>query len=115
MLSAVPYDYYFKEISYIINYSIIGLIISIIGAFLVLIPLIRAIVRPLNTVSRSINDIAQGNADLTKRIEISSKDEVGSVVLGFNNFTDKLQEILKSIKKSQTNLYCRKFNRNMIL
>lgn len=104
LLSAVPYDYYFKEISYIINYSIIGLVISIIGAFLVLIPLIRAIVRPLNTVSRSINDIAQGNADLTKRIEISSKDEVGSVVLGFNNFTDKLQEILKSIKKSQTNL-----------
>lgn len=104
ILSAVPYDYYFNEISYIIKYAIIGLIISIIGAVLVLIPVIRAIVKPLKVVSRSINDIAQGNADLTKRIDISSKDEVGSVVQGFNNFSDKLQTLLKNIKNSQTNL-----------
>ncbi|MBO4859388.1 MAG: methyl-accepting chemotaxis protein [Treponema sp.] len=104
IMAAVPYDYYFGELKYLMNFAIISLAVSILLATLVLIPVIRVIVKPLKVVSKSINQIASGNADLTQRIEVTTKDEVGTVVEGFNNFTNKLQDILRNIKASQANL-----------
>lgn len=104
ILAAVPYSHYFRHLSNLIMFSIISFVVAVIAAFLIVIPLARAIVRPLKNVSRSINEIASGNADLTKRLDVNSKDEVGLVVVGFNTFTNKLQAILSSIKSSQNNL-----------
>ena len=36
--------------------------------------------------------LAKGNADLTKRISVSSEDEIGDVADSFNIFSEKLQE-----------------------
>ena len=104
LVAAVPYDHYFGHLTGLLNFSIICLVLSIIISIIILIPVIRAIVKPLKVVSQSINQIASGNADLTKRIEISSNDEVGRVVEGFNNFSNKLQTILQNIRNSQTEL-----------
>ena len=104
ILAAAPYSHYFRHLSNLIMFSIISFVVAVIAAFLIVIPLARAIVRPLKNVSRSINEIASGNADLTKRLDVDSKDEVGLVVVGFNTFTNKLQAILSSIKSSQNNL-----------
>ncbi|MCI1209948.1 MAG: methyl-accepting chemotaxis protein [Treponema sp.] len=59
------------------------------------------ILRPLKTVEKTITDIASGNADLTKRIAVKSNNEIGSVVSGFNKFTEKLQSIIVELKKSE--------------
>ncbi len=76
----------------VIAFAIIAFIIGTI--FVVL------IVKPLKLVSNSITEIASGNADLTKRIKQTSKDEVGDVVSGFNAFTTKLHSIISEIKDS---------------
>ena len=60
--------------------------------------------RPLKIVVESIIGIASGNADLTKRIEVKNNDEIGSVGLGFNQFIQKLQEIIAQVKKSKESL-----------
>lgn len=62
--------------------------------------------KPLSIVQNTINGIAEGNADLTKRIELAHlpNDEVGRVVTGFNKFAGKLQEIVKNIKNSKEEL-----------
>lgn len=60
--------------------------------------------RPLKVVEQSINGIASGNADLSKRIDINSNTEIGSVVEGFNRFTEKLQSIVHELKKSKVAL-----------
>ncbi len=62
--------------------------------------------KPLQIVQKTINGIAEGNADLTKRIELSHvpNDEVGKVVTGFNKFAEKLQDIVKNIKASKDEL-----------
>ena len=44
----------------------------------------------LRKVSSSLKEIAQGNGDLTVRIDYANKDEVGEVVHWFNQFLDKL-------------------------
>jgi methyl-accepting chemotaxis protein len=60
--------------------------------------------KPLQTVEKTINGIASGRADLTQRITVKSNNEIGSVVNGFNRFTEKLQEIIAGIKKSKESL-----------
>ncbi len=60
--------------------------------------------KPLGVVEKSINEIASGHADLTQRIQLNSKTEIGSVVEGFNSFTAKLQSIVSELKKSKEQL-----------
>lgn len=65
---------------------------------------IRNILKPLRNVEKSINDIASGNADLTRRIDHTVNNEIGSVVSGFNTFVGKLQGIMIDLKKSKEDL-----------
>lgn len=59
------------------------------------------LLHPLQTVEEAINGIASGNADLTKRISITADNEIGSIVNGFNKFTEKLQTIVLELKNSK--------------
>ncbi len=58
--------------------------------------------RSVNKVSRSLKAIAQGEGDLTRRIRVNSKDEVGDLAHWFNVFVEKLQatigEVIEVIK-----------------
>jgi len=52
---------------------------------------------PLNKITDMLKDIAQGEGDLTKRIDITSKDEVGDLARWFNTFIDKLHDIIYQV------------------
>jgi methyl-accepting chemotaxis protein len=57
----------------------------------------RRIVRPINAAVAGLKDIAQGEGDLTLRLQVSSRDEVGELAKWFNTFVDKLQGIIRQI------------------
>jgi len=61
------------------------------------ITLSRSIVLPLNRATRMLQEIAEGRGDLTRRLEVSSRDELGEMAYWFNRFTDGLQTIVKGI------------------
>ena len=65
---------------------------------------VRRMLKPLNGVKDTLNDISSGDADLTKRIDLKSKDEIGAVVSGFNTFAGKLQTIIGDVKTSKDEL-----------
>ena len=75
------------------------LIIIILGTFVLMFSL-----KPLKIVKNAITGIASGNADLTQRIEVKVNNEIGQVVQGFNNFTEKLQTIISDVKSSKNEL-----------
>ncbi len=52
---------------------------------------------PIKKVSISLMEISQGASDLTKRIYVDSKDEIGDLSRNFNAFIEKLSEIIKRI------------------
>ena len=60
--------------------------------------------KPLKVLESSISEIATGNADLSKRIDISANNEIGRVVDSFNNFAEKLQSIMAAMKDSKNEL-----------
>jgi len=57
-------------------------------------------VKNILKVTASLKDVAEGEGDLTKRIEVSSKDEIGELSQWFNLFIEKLQTMIQDISKS---------------
>ena len=62
----------------------------------------NTIVKSVINVTQSLKDVAQGEGDLTKRIEIKSKDEIGELSKWFNTFVENLQIMIKDISGSST-------------
>ena len=71
---------------------------------LIILFLLGGVLSPLKKLIRAIEHISSGDADLTKRIDVSSKDETGEVVSGFNSFVEMIQHIISRIKGSKENL-----------
>ncbi len=80
----------------IVGAIVIALVLIVIVALSVFLSL-----KPLKNLNNSISEIASGHADLTKRIELNSKNEIGGVVEGFNTFVEKLQQIVTALKQSK--------------
>ena len=94
---------------YATGQSIQKILLTSFVVIVIILLLITALVlfrllNPLKKVESAINEIASGNADLTKRISVSANNEIGAIVLGFNNFTEKLQSIVSELKNSQLTL-----------
>ena len=66
--------------------------------------LIKQALAPLNILSKAMEDLSNGNGDLTQRIEVNSKDEIGTLAGHVNGFVEKLQSIVKDIATSSSEL-----------
>lgn len=55
------------------------------------------VIKPINIVARNMEDIATGEGDLTQRINIRNKDEIGELVKWFNAFVERLNTIIAGI------------------
>ena len=84
----------------------IALIATLIGILLLVFTglYLHILLRPLLALKKSISDIASGDADLTKKIDVTTKDEIGDVVQSFNQFTENLRMIISGVKASKENL-----------
>ena len=94
----------YSDMNRMILVMIFIVIFALIGAGCAGYGTANRIVRPIRRVESSVKEIAQGNADLTNRIEGKGDDEVGSLVEGFNTFMEKLQTIVSKIKNSKEDL-----------
>ena len=69
---------------------------------------IRLIIKPLKKQQQEIDaiicDIKEGRGDLTKRISVTSNDEIGNVTDAINEFIGTLQNIMSNIKINSTAL-----------
>jgi methyl-accepting chemotaxis protein len=53
-----------------------------------------SIVRPLGRTVELLKDIAEGEGDLTKRLDVKSRDEIGELAKWFDTFMGKLHDIM---------------------
>ncbi len=87
-------------------------LISVIIAALIIYFICLSVVKPINGVVEGLKDAAEGEGDLTKRLEAVSKDEVGDLAKWFNVFIARMQDIIKEVsdnagqlKQSSSTLY----------
>ncbi len=60
----------------------------------------RFVKRPLSRITTSFKDLSEGEGDLTRSIEVVSKDELGELAHFFNIFLEKLRSQMIKIKES---------------
>jgi len=82
--------------------AVVGtLIMILIGIFCVIFILISLVIgyslrRKLNTLYAKVHDLNGGEADLTKKININSGDELETIAGEFNTFIDHIHDQMKS-------------------
>ena len=77
-------------------------IVAAIGAIaIVMVALLitRAILRPVQGVVANLTDLAEGEGDLTTRLPVRTRDEIGELAQRFNEFMDKLHHMIQDITK----------------
>jgi methyl-accepting chemotaxis protein len=62
------------------------------------------VIPPLKSMLQSLRDMNNGSGDLTRRLPLQGKDEVGKIVNEFNRFVAQLQGIVKDVAHSSTQL-----------
>ena len=67
-------------------------------ASLVAYALVRSITRPIASVLGTMRELAEGEGDLTRRIPVAGRDELGELALAFNTFMDKLHDIIAQVR-----------------
>jgi methyl-accepting chemotaxis protein len=74
----------------------LGLALVGVGVLLVLaVVLGKRVVNRLHLLIAALKDLAAGEGDLTKRVALNSKDEIGEMAAAVNQFVDKLQPIVR--------------------
>lgn len=53
----------------------------------------------LGNIANALADIAEGDGDLTRRLDVRSQDEVGLLADKFNKFVDRLHQMVKMCVK----------------
>ncbi|SHH78510.1 methyl-accepting chemotaxis protein [Ferrimonas marina] len=64
----------------------------------VLVLCIRHLLKPLQQVSHALKAIAEGNGDLTQRIELKQNDEIGRLAQDFNRFLEVQHGLIQQIR-----------------
>ena len=79
---------------------VIGLILGIGMAMVVN----MMITRPLQEAVDAMKEVSQGDGDLTMRLKVNGKDEVGQLAEYFNGFISKIQQLIREVSASTSQL-----------
>jgi len=80
--------------------AIIAMVIAVVSIIFLLSLLIQVLMRPLRIMGKAMQDIAQGEGDLTKRLEIHSQDEFGQMAGSFNQFVERIHSSIREVSST---------------
>jgi methyl-accepting chemotaxis protein len=89
-----------RQLLYLIASGVAFLILY--GIFFLLIT--RSIVKPIRLTVDMLKDISEGEGDLTRRLHVASRDEVGLMANYFNLTLDKVKALVVAIKDQSSAL-----------
>ncbi len=81
-----------------------GLAVSIVVGIIVAILLLRMMSLPLNAAVLAMRDLAEGEGDLTQRLDEDGKSELALMARNFNKFAQKVQKLVAQVATGVENL-----------
>jgi methyl-accepting chemotaxis protein len=64
----------------------------------------NSILSPLQMLKANLDDMAAGDGDLTHRLPVTSKDELGQLAFSFNRFVEKIHALVRQVAGTTTQL-----------
>ncbi len=89
--------------------KIAGVALAALGALLVIIYLLTRhfVTAPLEELRKGLRDIASGEGDLTRRLPVKGKDEVGQSALVFNEMMENFNQLVRQVRDSASQVSAR--------
>lgn len=81
-----------------------AILVLLVATILALNWLNGVLLQPLHNVSESLSQIASGGGDLSRRLSITSNDEVGLLAENFNSFVDHMNDLVRHIRAQANDL-----------
>jgi len=73
-------------------------------AIFIMLWLMNQVLKPLLATVLVLKDLAQGEGDLTTRLDESSKDELGQIAASLNQFLQRLHGLIKDIRENSSSI-----------
>ncbi|PHQ75756.1 MAG: methyl-accepting chemotaxis protein [Shewanella sp.] len=80
--------------------SLVMLLISVLTSLGIL----KVLYRPILELKEMVSALSTGNGDLTRRLTVSSNDDLGQISAGINRFIASLQAMMLEIKEAANNI-----------
>ena len=80
-----------------INNKIIAFLLSLIIAVIVSVLLGIKISKNTENINKLLLEFATGKGDLSKKLEVNSKDEIGIIAKNMNSFLEELEQIIAKV------------------
>jgi len=77
-----------------------GATVAVVTGIVVYVLIARRFIRPLRDAAGRLEELATGEADLYRRLEISSTDEIGNLAHSFNAFLGKLGALVLEVREA---------------
>ncbi len=92
-----------------IRLKIAGVALAALGLLLVIIYLLthHFVTAPLDDLRKGLSDIARGEGDLTRRLPVKGKDEVGQSALVFNEMMEKFNQLVRQVRDAASQVSSR--------
>lgn len=89
--------------------KIAGAAIGALGALLLIIYFLTQhfVTAPLDQLRQGLRDIARGEGDLTRRLPVRGKDEVGQSAFVFNQMMDNFQQLVRQVRDAASQVSSR--------
>ncbi|HGY9624664.1 methyl-accepting chemotaxis protein [Pseudomonas juntendi] len=97
---SVDKDKAFSMLSTFRTSAIIATLVAVVIIIALLGLLIRVLMQPLHTMTRAMEDIAEGEGDLTKRLQIHQHDEFGILGTAFNRFVERIHGSIREVSSA---------------
>ncbi|MDR2482870.1 MAG: methyl-accepting chemotaxis protein [Treponema sp.] len=105
LVSIIPASAVFADADRVTRNSVIISAVTLLFFAAALSLVIRRAVRPIKTVADQLKDISEGEGDLTRSVNIHSKDEIGDLAKYFNDTLAKIKLLIITIKKQAALLF----------
>lgn len=99
-----PYEDFYSGITDLLRTLIIIGVISLITSFVIGIRIIHHCIKPVDGVAKEMEVVSSGEADLSKRLQVTTNDELGHLSTSFNKFMERMQTMIAELIDTKVNL-----------
>jgi methyl-accepting chemotaxis protein len=100
-----PKNIILAEVNQLTIFTIVVALIAVLVVALIIYLVAGSITKPIVNVAMTLKDISEGEGDLTKMVNLNSKDEVGDLAKYFNATLEKIKNLVITIKHQAVSLF----------